>query len=108
MCLNKLCAVRAAINEQVWKAAKWADFVMNSLQRAPCKPAKMASKTLFHYETNKIRADETMKPKSHSDRDCKQRPKNRQGAFARIWAAIAGTKGRFEQKRFCPRFGTWQ
>ena len=49
-----------------------------------------------------------MRPKSHLDCECRQRLRNRRGTFARIWAAIAGTKGRFEQERFCPRFGTWQ
>lgn len=30
------------------------------------------------------------------------------GTFARIRAAITGTKGKFEQERFCPSSGTWQ
>jgi hypothetical protein len=81
---------------------------MNSLRSAPSEPGKMGSKILCLNETNRTKANETMSRQSHCDRECKQRPRNRRGTFARIRAAIAGAKGKFEQKRFCPRFGTWK
>jgi len=101
-------AAKPAMNEHVRNAARGVDFVMNSLHRSLFKPAKIGLKSLCQNETNTTSVNETMKPQSHFDGDCKQQPRNRLGTFARIWAAIAGTKGRFEQERFCPRFGTLQ
>jgi len=89
------------LNEKWW-------IVMNSLQPRLCEPAKMGSKILCQNETNRTRVNETMKPQSHSDRGVQAAPRNRRGTFARIRAAIAGAKGTFEQKRFCPESGTWQ
>ena len=101
-------AARSAINDL---NEKWW-VVMNSLQPRLCEPAKMGSKILCLNGTLELESRETMKSMNHFDRNCEQWPRNRHEMlnriFARIRAAIAGAKGTFEQKRFCPESGTWQ